>query len=339
MERIVGGMFGLPIISEEGEEPPFIEKRSILLANGRSGIYLLKESLSPPKIWLPSYLCDVVLSAVEGTETRFYEVAYDLSIPSTKWIDSIGSGDLVILINYFGFPCDKKLFSRIKKRGAWVLQDASQALLSEQMDQGADYVLFSPRKFLGVPDGGILRINADIEWERPVLFSPPSNWWLKAIKATILRREFDHYGGKRTWFHLFRKTESTGPIGPYAMSDLSIMLLKHSFDYTKIIQQRINNYKLLSGKLASWALFPSLPKGVVPLGFPICLQERDRVREILFKHQIYPPIHWAIEGIVPKAFKDSHRLAAEIMTLPCDQRYNEQDMERMANLIQREVDL
>jgi hypothetical protein len=37
--------------------------------------------------------------------------------------------------------------------------------------------------------------------------------------------------------------------------------------------------------------------------------------------------------MVPERFDASHRLAAEIMTLPCDQRCGPADMERMAALV------
>ena len=53
------------------------------------------------------------------------------------------------------------------------------------------------------------------------------------------------------------------------------------------------------------------------------------MREKLFKQEIYPPIHWRLAGAVPESFVASHRLAADILTLPCDQRYALADMERM----------
>ncbi len=57
------------------------------------------------------------------------------------------------------------------------------------------------------------------------------------------------------------------------------------------------------------------------------------VRQRLFEAEIYPPVHWPIAGIVPSRFVESHRLNQEIMTLPCDQRYTTQDMDRIADII------
>ena len=77
-------------------------------------------------------------------------------------------------------------------------------------------------------------------------------------------------------------------------------------------------------------------KGGVPLGFPVFLEHRDEVRNKLFAHDIYPPIRWAIDGVVPDEFIDSHELSSQIMSLPCDGRYDVADMERMVAVLKDE---
>jgi dTDP-4-amino-4,6-dideoxygalactose transaminase len=263
---------------------------------------------------------------------KFYEVGYDLTLPSLNWLDRIQPNDLVILVDYFGLPCDRNFINRAKEQGAWVLEDACQALLTEGVGRYSDFVLFSPRKYLGVPDGGILVLNRKIPSGTRKVRQVPVKWWLKTISATILRREFDLGIGSRRWFELFQETEADGPIGLYAMSGFSRILLENSFDYPSIAQKRVRNYRILNEKLMGFALFPSLPPHVVPLGFPIRVEGRDQVRQALFAEEIYPPVHWPIKGIVPKKFRNSHRLSDEIMTLPCDQRYGPEDMERIARV-------
>lgn len=339
--RIIGGMFGLPTMSESHVRctPPFLADNSLLLVNARSGISVLAELLSPTQAWLPTYLCGSMLQAVDGSATkiRFYEVNDDLVVPSLDWLADVQPGDLVILIDYFGFPCDSSCAIRAKEQGAWVLEDACQALLSAGVGQSSDFVLFSPRKFLGVPDSGILTLNCEADFPSINLSSPPAAWWLKALSATVLRREFDLHGGNRRWFELFQEVEKEHPIGHYAMSELSRMLLIHGFDYPAIAQRRVDNYRFLAERLGDIALFPSLSPEVVPLGFPIRVRNRDQIRQVLFEHEIYPPGHWPIQGIVPAEFRDSHRLSAEMMTLLCDQRYSRKDMDRMAQLVLQEL--
>jgi dTDP-4-amino-4,6-dideoxygalactose transaminase len=331
-QPIIGGMFGIEIAQiGKGSFPHFLEPEVILLANARSGIRLLIGILSPHRVWTPSYLCAAMVEAIDQnlTSVRFYAVDRDLRVPSLTWLGQVQPNDLVILLDYFGFRYHASLIPLIKERGAWVLEDACQALLSADVGKGADFVLFSPRKFMGVPDGGILRLNTRLDLRAVALSSPPSTWWLQAFCASMLRGEFDRHGGERTWFRLFQKAEAACPVGYYAMSEMSRMLLEDSFHYSTIIQKRIENYTVLNVNLRSWAVFSDLPEGIVPLGFPLRVANRDRVLQGLFAQNIYPPVHWPLSGVVPSEFEESHALSAEIMTLPCDQRYNVADMERV----------
>ena len=339
-EQIIGGVFGLEGPRMPGcSLPDFLRGNIIRLATARSGIAFLTDIISPSHIWMPSYLCGVMVEAGSRNRTpvRFYEVDYDLKIPAFDWLDMVKPRDIVVLIDYFGFPCDRECARLAIEKGAFVLEDACQALLSKRESRISDFVLYSPRKFLGIPDGGILAASNDLDSRSLALTDPPAEWWMKAFSASMLRREFDLCGGGRQWFRLFQEAEAEGPVRPYAMSRLSDTLLRHYFDYAGIARRRVTNYRHLLEMLATVALFPYLPEGVVPLGFPIRIKDRDRVRHALFDHAIYPPVHWDIEALVPAEFKGSHLLASEIMTLPCDQRYDDDDMERMAAVILKEI--
>src|ERR1051326_6303884 len=222
--RIIGGMFGLerPQISSQAN-PEFISKSHLFLINGRSAFSLLICRLSPARVWLPSYLCGSIVDALHGSvlDLDSYEVNYDLKVGSAEWVESVRPGVLVVLIDYFGFRCfDDVLASRIKAQRAWILEDACQSLLSD-VGPYSDFVVYSPRKFVGVPDGGILAVNSKIDIDNLPLKPPPTEWWLKSFRASILRREYDHYGTNRAWFDLFQESESHCPIGCYSMSELS----------------------------------------------------------------------------------------------------------------------
>jgi len=336
--KIIGGMFGLPheLHHKKPIDPGrwlFLNNSNLFLANARSGIWILIDQLKPRNVWMPSYLCPTMVHAVnkEKTNLRFYEIDYDLKIASMDWINHIQTNDLVIIIDYFGFPLNTKVTTAIKEQGGWILEDACQAMLSQHVGNHSDFVLFSPRKFIGVPEGGILASCCDIKFQDIQLHPTSISWWLKMLEATISRREFDRYGRDHHWYKLFRKNEAESPCGYYAMSELSRNLLFSSFDYLSIARHRINNYSLLVSELKEYALFPVLPKGTVPLGFPVRNVDRDQVRNNLFKKKIYPPVHWAIDGVVPSEFRDSLLLADHIMTLVCDQRYIANDMLRIVD--------
>lgn len=149
VRQVIGGMFGLEeALLSDSSAPPFANDQSIFLINASSGINLFTELVSPCQVWMPSYLCASMLRAVERKRlpVRFYEVNGSLTISEFQWLSEVGQGDLVVLIDYFGFPHDKTCTSKLKKIGAWILEDASQALLSRDVGRSADSVIFSQRK-------------------------------------------------------------------------------------------------------------------------------------------------------------------------------------------------
>jgi dTDP-4-amino-4,6-dideoxygalactose transaminase len=265
----------------------------------------------------------------ERTRIRFYAVDGQLRADDGAWLREIRPGDLAVFIDYFGFTVWGEHGREARRSGAWVVEDACQALLNDGFSEHAHYVVLSPRKFVGVPDGGVLlaRNGADLpECELP---PPSAAWWLDAFAASQLRAEFDRHGGERAWFPLFQKTDNTGPCQPMRMSELSAYFLQHRIDYEENARRRRENYEFLASELSHVAIFPDLGPGVVPLGFPVRIRDRDRLRHALFDAEIYPAVHWPIAGVVPAKFETSHRLSGEIMTLPSDQRYARSDMERM----------
>jgi len=324
-----------PVSATRAGKPAWIDRPAVLLANARSGIALLVDRLNPKQVWMPSYLCDSMVAGVDQSKTtlRHYEVTDRLALGATDFLEHVGAGDLVFFIAYFGFPQDAAAAASARARGAWVVKDACQAMLSDDREGEYDFVLFSPRKFVGVPDGGILAFRPGLDLGEVALSPPPAEWWLDSFRACTLRGEYDRHGGDRGWFELFRRCEAESPIGAYAMSELTRLILSHGVDAARISERRRRNYERLTGRLASVALFPRLPAGVVPLGFPISVDGRDLLRNRLFEHEIFPAVHWPLPDSVPPAFAATHRLAERILTLPCDQRYGEEEMDRMAAIV------
>jgi dTDP-4-amino-4,6-dideoxygalactose transaminase len=279
-------------------------------------------------------LCPILaVAATSLARVRYYTPDQIAGYDQGTWLTAVQLGDVVLFIDYFGFPCARDWLARAARHGACVVEDACQALLTATVGENADFVLFSPRKFLGVADGGILSARGrrplpSIDWK-----TAPGDWWRASMEAATRRAAFDRGGSDRGWHEQFQRAEATAPIGPFRMSDRSRAALANQFDYRQIAARRRENYRYLCAKLPDFALFSDLDEGVVPLGFPALFENRDRVRRALFAEEVFPPIHWQIDSGVPVEFDASHRLAARILTLPCDQRYGVEVMERMAGIV------
>jgi selenocysteine lyase/cysteine desulfurase len=204
--KVIGGLFGLmsPLANSNAPELAFLDNRNLFFANATSALAVLIGRLRPEQVWLPSYLCVALLVATRqtGATARLYPIDAALGLRSLSWLDDVRSGDVVVMVDYFGQLVSLEQVGAIRARGAWVVEDATQAMLSDGAGGRGDFAVFSPRKFLGVPDGGILIINRPLDVSWPERTSPPDDWWSTAFNATMLRRLFDAHGGNRDWFDL-----------------------------------------------------------------------------------------------------------------------------------------
>jgi dTDP-4-amino-4,6-dideoxygalactose transaminase len=336
--QIIGGMFGIELSKGQLFEnsSPFsdiLKTSPLLLSTARSIFSFLANTLHPQTVWLPSFLCGVIPAAISPHIFRYYRIDESLHISSAAWIDQVESNDIVVFIDYFGFPTWYEYAKTIRERGAWIIEDACQAMLNDGFCEYSDFIIFSPRKFVGVPDGGILLVNRRFDLPRTTFPAPPANWWLMSTTASIRRSMFDVHGDDRSWFDIFQKTELSAPFEPFKMSDLTFSILNTSVNWSSIINRRKRNYLLLDSRLHNLAVFPELPPSTAPLGFPIRCNHRELLRNELFSRQIFPPVHWPINDIVPLEYHESRTLSGQILTLPCDQRYSDKDMLFMAESI------
>jgi hypothetical protein len=301
MQSLIGGAF--PYKSGI-KKLPFKNGNFILTTNARSAIHVLYKELKPNTIWLPSFICKSVFSAVSNVS--FYEVSSDLK----SFTVDAKKDDMVIVVNYFGFPYPK--FSS----DAIIVEDASQSFFSQTK---SDFVVFSPNKFLGCPDGGILWAkNYDLSQIK--LKSPPQDWIFLTREGR--RRE------RRDWFEMTQLAKKASPVGFYKMHFEDCLCYEEKWK-----DQCVQNYNFLHQRLSEVSVMGELNDNTVPSGFPIVVEDRYGLRNWLFQNQIYPPIHWDISSFVPRKFSDSHNLSKRIMTIPCDYRYDICDMERIVNTI------
>lgn len=329
---ILGGAFGMetPV---SPSRPPFSAANARYFLNVRCALLALARVLRPRSAWLPSYLCPALLEPFQsaGVEARFYGVDEHLRVSGRAWLNDVRSGDFVIVIHYFGVPHSGFPAGAAKRSGAFVIEDSSQALFLPQQFDESLCVLYSPRKFLGVPDGGLMASKGETGTESLALEPPPSEWWNSALAMTLQRRDFDLTAQPGGWYSLFQQVESSFPLGLYRSSDLSRAVLACGVDYAAILTRRRANYQALLDRLAEHALFPEIPEQAVPLGFPVRIDAglRDRVLRLLYANRIYAPVHWKIDGAAP---------SLSSLTLVCDQRYTPDDMTLQAQAFEQALE-
>ena len=305
-----------------------------LLHNARSALNALLASTSPPRIWLPAYVCHEVANCIPaGVQILYFPLDERLD-PRVDYLAShIKDGDFVLAVDYFGRPAKADFVELVCARPmvGWI-QDCAHALDVGGAAWG-DWLLYSPRKLVGVPDGGIL-----VSRHKPmsVLTTRPLkdlSFMLPSLERFEDRDELNN----RQWYAAYVEQEAAMGVGSDAMSRLSIAVLK-TCDAKADGDTRRTNYALLHKRLQEWAFLPDAAGSFVPMGFPIRVRSADRVVARLAASRIFAARHWRDLPIQPNEFPIEHAIAQELVTLPCDYRYGEQDMHRVADAAIRAIE-
>ena len=115
------------------------------------------------------------------------------------------------------------------------------------------------------------------------------------------------------------------------MSALTRNLLK-GIDYEKAAQKREENYEILAGLLGSDIVFNRV-NTKAPFVYPYFHVNGPELRKRLAEHKIFVPVYW--KNVMETCDRDSleYHWAADILPLPCDQRYGPEEMEYMAAVV------
>lgn len=319
ISKIIGGNHGLPI-QVAGKTIKNLSKTTLI--NARSCLHSVMNYLDMPTIWMPSYLCESLLHP--AYDVKFYDVDKSLTI-NESFLSQTSPSEVVLVIDYFGFTQNKSIYDKIRQKKCTSIEDASQSLLSERHGS-ADFTIYSLTKCLGLPDGGMIE-SRDPSFKVETV-PPPLDFINSAFSYRKKRAEFDR-GENTGWYSSYLNHKKlTVPVGPFAMSNLSRSLYE-SYDQFDILQKTRDNYAILQQHLTP---IKNLEEGVVPIGFAMLHKNRDKLLQRLIENKIYPPIHWTLRQ-VPKRFSDSYWMSEREITIPCDHRYNKDDMARIIKCV------
>lgn len=119
---------------------------------------------SGQRVWVPAYLCQAVLAPLVqcGLEIVPYDITDTLQ-PNTGF-PCARSGDLVVLIHYFGLAAPAQATRVLcRERGLRLIEDCAHGLpdpdSARPMGSVGDLAIFNLRELLPVPDGAVLVVN------------------------------------------------------------------------------------------------------------------------------------------------------------------------------------
>ena len=318
---------------------------------GRSAIeYLLRQISSTKvknKILLPAFNCSSVIDAVKraNIEYDFYSITDDFQINIESIKEKLDDKvQFIYIIQYFGgyqSHSSYQFLKELQSRNLIIIEDISHALYTKhQKFIGiGDYVLGSIRKWLPIPDGAFLSSVNKIplvpidDGYNEYSFNYFAAQLMK--KAYLLNESLD----KREFLKLNEKAMSSlfSDYTIRSMTDISLKYL-NSYDMDYLIEKRIKNYNYLIKNIEKFPFLKSInlrDEGQVPFGFIVLSEQRDELLKHLIHNDIYCNVHWKISEECSKADEVSNMLSERILTIPCDQRYGEAEMEYIINVLER----
>ena len=343
----IGGVFELDLVEVlEARDAEWRFREAQSVTSGRTAVAILADA-TRGRWLLPAYLCESVLQPLRRARVPFdfYPVGGDLRphLDELERAVETEAPAAVLVIDYFGFPPAPEDAGRLRalRDSCLVVEDCVQGSLVELPDPAGgrigDAVFTSFRKYLPVPDGGLLTGVANRSLP-PASASMGKRLLGQLLRGAWVAGEVEGPDVEATFLGLLGAGEAAldEELPLESTSRLSQRLLAR-LDLAAAATQRRANFAALVGALeGSEAVVPlvhELPTGVSPLVLPVRVGagRRDALRAALVRRHVFCPLHWPLPGeIDPARFPEEHSLASEMLGLPVDQRYEPADMERLA---------
>ncbi len=318
MQDMMGGFFGLEL-PEYGNFPYTEDTCCAWLNSGRAALEVLLTHLPrPERLWIPRFICDTVLQAPEHLNIPI--ARYSCTSRLEPVLPDVGDNDLVLLVNYFGLTQDYVQQTASRFHGRCVV-DATTALYCPPLPGIPTF--YSPRKFCGVADGGIACAPFP-------LTNLPGSQASSSRNSLFLLERLE--SGAAAALPASECAEQALCATPCRMSRLTRRLL-NSIDFEKSAHQRLLNYSHLHQALHCINRLP-LPEhpGSAPMCYPL-VSGIPGLRDTLIDAGVALPLYWpeVLEATQPDDAENI--LSRQLLPLPLDQRYGEEDMKRLLELI------
>lgn len=345
----IGSEFCNELYSNPAPDSEFdfnLNDQSVFLLSGRTAIdFCIKDiqvSIGAFSVCIPSYCCSSMIEPFVRNHCRisFYSVVSEKGELVFPTIES-EQADVFLIMEYFGYR-DGKLSSitnNLKKKGKIVILDQTQSFFAAP----DSYSLFWNYRFVSFRKWFYSNCCL-LQKQKPFAINNPSkqNFQYLQLRNKANGLKSDYLQGlsvdKTAFLERFKKAEVVleEDYQEYSADSESVEKLP-KINIDLMISERKQNSLFLAGELQGLSdeirlMFdPSIHnKDSVPLFVPLFCKSkeiRDLLKGYLIKQNIYCPIHWPIPNEVD-ALSFSTWIYDHELSLICDQRYGEKDMQR-----------
>ena len=315
----IGGYLELEKIGGREYYPGFLKYNL-----GRTAAADFLKKAGAKKVWLPYFLCASVTDTLKkwGFELYFYHIDEEF-LPVKSDIPAYLRADEWLYINNAYGQLDAAVIKDFKEVYDNTLCDNTHAFFEEPSFDTATY--YSVRKFFGVSDGAYLFPDRKI--------APPDETDVSNTRYSHILGRFEenasaHYKEMLDTAHGYDKE-------PAKKMSLLTQELLGAIDYEAAAKKRSENFALLDELLGGHNLYENLLKTPKkgPFVYPMLVKDGVQIRKQLAAEKIYVPTYWS--NVIDECEEGTveNNYARNMLALPVDQRYGEEEMRRVAETV------
>lgn len=334
----------------------FIDKNDLVyLDSGRNAIRLVLKNLKlENKIaLLPAYTCHTVIEPfiTKGYKVFFYDVNKNFNIDERNFEELVEKvmPSVILIHAYFGKDTLRNIrqyLLKLRENGIIIIEDITQLLLKDNKDEKtADFIVGSIRKWCSIPEGGFVKNNTNIKLEINK-YNQNAKLVEKKVEASEIKKEYSQTMKnelKNKYLELYKEAENLLDKNEkeiFVMSNYTKNLIER-YDFEYIKRKRKENYKYLYDNLKNIGYIENglgiLEQDETPLYFPLFVKKgnREELQKYMAENNIYCPIIWPMPGEYIKDINMYYcsNIYKEIICIPCDQRYDLGDMQRVVDKV------
>lgn len=311
----IGGYFDLEL--RKGEH---YHKDAIRLNSARNCFEYILLARKYRKVYIPYYTCEVMIQPLmrHHIDYEFYSINKDMEPTEQKQLQP---NEAFLYTNYFGLKqrCVERLSLIYQSQ---LIIDNAQAFYAPCINSIDTF--YSPRKFFGIADGGYLYTDSILKKD---LLQDKSYTHMQHLLERIDE-------GAESGYTSFRDNDNALDNQPVrTMSKLTDKILS-GIDYNDAKECRRANYLYLHQSLQQCNFLKlELQSSDVPMVYPFYMMDIS-LRSRLITEKIFVATYWpnVLEWCKPRDLE--YASVNHIIPLPIDQRYGQEEMNRIIKVIQ-----
>ena len=310
----IGGYFSLELPQREE-----YHKDALRLNTGRNCLEYVLRARGYKKVYVPYYTCEAVMEPINklGVPYEYYHIDIQFEIRDRF---TLKDGEALLYTNYFGLK-QRYVEQLAEKVGTRLIVDNTQAFYAKPL-AGID-TFYTCRKFFGVADGAYLYTDKQLVED----FKQDESY--DRMAHLLKRIDLSAEEG----FADFRKADDGLDNQPICKMSKLTRCVMQSIDYEAAAKKRRENFMLLHAALGGENnLELQLEVDAVPMVYPF-LAPIKGLREKLIENKVFVARYWSnvLDWTTEKDVE--YLLAYQMQPLPIDQRYGEENMQRIIKII------